>query len=83
MRVYRGDIMEKLLVVDLEDPKSSHYRKPETMGSWFLGRSIDRYQLFIVDDEKERHNSMFYIYLDSANANYIQMTVDAVFGIKR
>ncbi len=43
----------KLLVVNIQNPGSTVYRNANTIGSFFLGRKISDYLLFIVGDNNK------------------------------
>jgi hypothetical protein len=61
----------RLLVVDINNPGLTSYRNANTIGSFFLGRRISNYILFIVDD----NNKTKQITLTSSECSEIQSQV--------
>ena len=61
----------KLLVVDIQNPGSTMYRNANTIGSFFHGREISNYLLFIVGDD----NKTKQIVLTSSECTEIQSQV--------
>jgi hypothetical protein len=66
-----NQIPMKLLVVHLNEPSKTHYHDPEKIGSWFLGKQLSHYPLFVVDDNKH----MKHIVLTSSDVHEIQSQV--------
>jgi hypothetical protein len=43
--------MRRLLIIDLEYPDKTHYHNPETIDSFYWGRSISRHIPFLVNSD--------------------------------
>lgn len=66
----------KLLVINLQNPKDTRYRNPKTIGSWMLGRRLDNYRLFTLND----NGGLCPVVLTSSECRDIQNTIDRAFN---
>jgi hypothetical protein len=66
----------KLLVINLQNPGDSKYRNPKTIGSFMLGRNLENYRLFTLNDA----GGLWPIVLNSADCEKIQNRVDQIFN---
>ena len=61
----------KLLVVNLQNPGSSRYQNPNTLGSFLLGRRLSNYAVFVF-----RNGKFNQVHLDTPDCDVIQDQID-------
>jgi len=66
---------KKLLVVNLQNPEQTKYRTPKGIGSWFLGRRLSNYGVFVVEG-----GVFTQLIFNSADPSQIQETVNNHIG---